>query len=284
MKEGLFSVEAAPGFLTAMVSRYEANREAIAQRLFGGKDPGGVVRAVNVPGAGGREGGVVLMELERGRLYYKTRDCTCVELLGKINELLFERSMTPEQVAGQGFAFQGEASRRMPAIGAERAEYFEWLGKLTAVFYALGSVNMHGENVVAAGETPVVVDADALLEDFRRWEVPNTYEARLKMLSREAQSQPQFFSADTSDNLETGTARRAAAYLLVIARGNTSAIAEAGRLLAWMVRRKRDQGCYTVFQKERRQYFLPAFLRGSTGVAYIMLRYAELMSGHRPSL
>jgi hypothetical protein len=42
-----------------------------------------------------------------------------------------------------------------------------------------------------------------------------------------------------------------------------------------MLERKKETGCYQVFQRGRKQYFLPAFLRGSTGIAWVMLRYAE---------
>ena len=50
---------------------------------------------------------------------------------------------------------------------------------------------------------------------------------------------------------------------------------KAGRILLSMLERKKETGCYQVFQRGRKQYFLPAFLRGSTGIAWVMLRYAE---------
>ena len=56
---------------------------------------------------------------------------------------------------------------------------------------------------------------------------------------------------------------------------------EAGRILCRTVRRKTEAGCYRVFPSGRKQYFLPAFLRGTTGIAWVMLRYAELLRRDR---
>ena len=37
------------------------------------------------------------------------------------------------------------------------------------------------------------------------------------------------------------------------------------------------QGCVQIFREGRKQYFLPGFLRGNTGIAWVLLRYAELL-------
>lgn len=47
---------------------------------------------------------------------------------------------------------------------AEAARYAERMGALLAVHHALGGSDLHFENVVACGEHPVVIDAEALLQ------------------------------------------------------------------------------------------------------------------------
>lgn len=79
-----------------------------------------------------------------------------------------------------------------------------------------------------------------------------------------------------TDTLENGASRRAALYLLRHEKDGAANIKQAGSILARMLGGKRERGVYTVFPAGRKQYFLPAFLRGSLGVAYVMLRYAEL--------
>lgn len=108
-----------------------------------------------------------------------------------------------------------------------------------------------------------------LLEAFRSWHVPDGIGTETAALEHAAE-QPW----SGTDTLENGTARRAAACLL------RREVSQAGRLLAWMAERKRERGVYTVFPPGRRQYFLPVFLRGSLGPAYVLLRYAEMCGGH----
>ena len=112
--------------------------------------------------------------------------------------------------------------------------------------------------------------AARLLNGFQSWNVPDRLEAELAALEQ-APEQPW----SGTDTLENGCARRAAAYLL---RQETE---QAGSLLAWMVERKRERGVYAVLPLGRKQYYLPAFLRGSLGVAHVLLRYAEICGGYK---
>ena len=84
-----------------------------------------------------------------------------------------------------------------------------------------------------------------------------------------------------NDTLFDGEARRAAADLVRYSRGDEDALREAGAILSGIRQHRLQNGSYTLFQKNRRQYFLPSFLRGSLGIAHIMLRYAELLCGYQ---
>lgn len=143
--------------------RFEHHRQEIAQRFFQGADP---VEITGISETGDRHlhGEAVLrLDTAAGTIYYKPRDGAGTELLGQFNEMLFGERLVPEQISGRGYAFQKETERRIPAEGAERAAFYAWLGRLTAVFYALGSTDMHRFNVIPAGERPCVIDTETLL-------------------------------------------------------------------------------------------------------------------------
>ena len=146
-----------------MNSRYEKLRCKITSELFGGIDPGEIISTSDT---GDKHLSDCVRKLDTSRgvvLYYKPRDCRCSELLGDINELLFGLCMTPEQVCGDGYAFQKAVDRKLPADAPEYGSFYTLMGKLAAVFYALGSTDMHAENVIPSGAVPFVIDTETLL-------------------------------------------------------------------------------------------------------------------------
>jgi type 2 lantibiotic biosynthesis protein LanM len=50
-----------------------------------------------------------------------------------------------------------------PANGAERIRFYHRSGMLLCLFYVLGSTDVHSENLIAAGEHPVLVDTETLI-------------------------------------------------------------------------------------------------------------------------
>lgn len=156
-------IEREDTFSRLLRERFDRHRQEIAQCFFHGADP---VRITGISETGDRHlhGEAVLrLETAAGNIYYKPRDGAGTELLGQINELLFGERLVPEQIGGKDYAFQKEAAHRIPSDGMERACFYEWLGRLTAVFYALGSSDMHRFNVIPAGDRPCVVDTETLL-------------------------------------------------------------------------------------------------------------------------
>lgn len=150
-------------YIRLLRERFDLHRQEISRRFFHGVDP---VAITGMSETGDRHlhGEAVLrLETTAGELYYKPRDCAGTVLLGEINLLLFGESMVPEQVSGEDYAFQKAVTQRNPAKGMERAGFYQWLGKLTAVFYALGSTDMHRFNVVSADGRPCVLDTETLL-------------------------------------------------------------------------------------------------------------------------
>ena len=143
--------------------RFDLHRSEIARSFFRGVDPAEISDTSETGDRHLHGEAVLRVETTAGILYYKPRDCAGTELLGQLNELLFGERMVPEQICGEDYAFQKEAVQRIPGEGAERAGFYEWLGRLTAVFYALGSTDMHRFNVISVGDRPCVLDTEALL-------------------------------------------------------------------------------------------------------------------------
>ncbi|MBR5089292.1 MAG: DUF4135 domain-containing protein, partial [Ruminiclostridium sp.] len=117
---------------------------------------------------------------------------------------------------------------------------------------------------------------DRILQEFESRNIPDSFSDEMQ----------RFRSTDAdklcdNDTLFDGEARRAAVYLARYADGDEKALGKAGEILAEIREHRLQNGTYTLFAGNRRQYFLPAFLRGSTGIAHIMLRYAELLSGYK---
>ena len=145
-----------------LLSRYEKLRQRIALKLFGGIDPGNIISTADT---GDKHMSDCVRRLDTSKgfvLFYKPRDCRSSDLLGEINELVSGRKMVPEQVCGDGYSFQKAVPLRFPSGNRERIGYYTLLGQLWAVFYILGSTDMHSENVIPAGDIPVVIDTETL--------------------------------------------------------------------------------------------------------------------------
>ncbi|MFL6234704.1 MAG: type 2 lanthipeptide synthetase LanM family protein [Thermoanaerobaculia bacterium] len=149
-------------------SQLAADWPEIVERLFGGQDPGPLTALDGGAGDRHRQGrSVRLLTLASGaRLVYKPRSLAVEahfqELLAWIHGL-----------GGPGFRTLGVLDRGdhgwmefaafEPCRSQEEvARFHERLGGLLAVLYALAATDCHHENLIAAGEHPVVVDLESL--------------------------------------------------------------------------------------------------------------------------
>ncbi|MBQ6398920.1 MAG: DUF4135 domain-containing protein [Clostridia bacterium] len=160
---GKIMMEQDHAFERLLRERFERHRWEMARYFFQGVDPA-EIKGISETGDRHLHGEAVLrLDTAAGTVYYKPRDGAGTELLGQLNEMLFGERLVPEQISGRGYAFQKETAQRIPTEGAERAAFYTWLGRLTAVFYALGSTDMHRFNIIPAGDRPCVIDTETLL-------------------------------------------------------------------------------------------------------------------------
>jgi type 2 lantibiotic biosynthesis protein LanM len=124
---------------------------------------------------------VHLLEATDGvRLIYKPTDCRVFGLLGRFLDWL--RSLDADLawvVPGvlareEGYGWVRYVERRPCLSETDVAAFYRRMGSLIAVSWMLGSYDLHGENVIASGAYPVVVDAETVLgfemADIRKWE------------------------------------------------------------------------------------------------------------------
>ncbi|MFG1780645.1 type 2 lanthipeptide synthetase LanM [Micromonospora sp. NPDC049048] len=152
-----------------LLTRFLADRDELVATLLGGDDPGPLVAVRSNLGdahTGGRTT-TVLRFADGRRVVYKPR-----ELASQVHFTAFvdwlERR-TP------GLGLRGVAALTRPGYGwseyvdatalsrPEQADdFYRRQGALVALLHALHATDMHYENLIAAGDTPVVVDTETL--------------------------------------------------------------------------------------------------------------------------
>ncbi|MEH0975255.1 type 2 lanthipeptide synthetase LanM family protein, partial [Micromonospora sp. CPCC 205546] len=152
-----------------LLTRFVADRDALVGSLLGGGDPGPLVEIRSNLGdahAGGRTTSILRFADGR-RVVYKPRDLTCqVRFTGFVDWL--------EQRA-PGLGLRGVATLVRPGYGwsehvdaaalshpGQADAFYRRQGALVALLHALHATDMHYENLIAAGDTPVVVDTETL--------------------------------------------------------------------------------------------------------------------------
>lgn len=153
-------------------SHLAADWPAIVERVFGGRDPGALT--ILEGGAGDRHGRGRAVHLlafaSGGRLVYKPRslrvEACFQDLLAWINAQGGHHGFRTLAVLDGGsdreHGWMEFAAAEPCSSEAEVARFHERLGGLLAVLYSLSATDCHYENLIAAGEHPVVVDLESL--------------------------------------------------------------------------------------------------------------------------
>lgn len=146
-----------------------ADDHALIVATLLGADPGPVTGIVAGRGdrhAGGRS--VAFVDFADGsRVVYKPRDVTTQVRVGQFLDRLAETlpDLCPRTVAtlarpGYGWSAFVPAHELTDHAGADR--FYRRQGVLLALLHALRTTDMHYENVIAAGDTPVLIDTETL--------------------------------------------------------------------------------------------------------------------------
>ncbi|GAB3030976.1 type 2 lanthipeptide synthetase LanM family protein [Oleiagrimonas citrea] len=150
-----------------LAQRWVNDRERLAS-LCGA--PVGRLREVGL-GAGdthlqGRS--VVLLRCDAGRLIYKPRSLNIdAALRALVDDLKVEHDESssmrvPEVHAGEGYGWSACVEHRYASGDDELRAFYRGLGHWLAVMRLLGGTDMHAENMIACGPSPVVIDCETL--------------------------------------------------------------------------------------------------------------------------
>lgn len=152
-----------------LVSRWVAAAEEVTSALFGGVDPG--VLEDFTTGAGDRHArgrAVAILAFRTGaRLVYKPRPLAVDAHFAELVDWLGTRGASPPlralRVVDRGTHGYAEHIPYVPVTTeAEVERFYERQGALLALLYALDATDFHGENLIACGEHPVLVDLETL--------------------------------------------------------------------------------------------------------------------------
>lgn len=152
-----------------LLTRFVADRDDLVRTLLGDSDPGPLIAVHSNLGdahAGGRTT-AVLRFADGRRVVYKPRDLASqVRFTGFVDWLeqrtpgLGLRGVAALTRPGHGWSEHIDAA---PLSSPEQADgFYRRQGALLALLHALHATDMHYENLIAAGATPVVVDTETL--------------------------------------------------------------------------------------------------------------------------
>lgn len=154
-----------------LLGRLHEDRPAIVDRLLDGRDPGAlsaVESGLSDPHRGGR--GVCRLRFADGRsLIYKPKDLAVDAAWAGLLDWLNARRPPIDLRAGRVLPREGygwaeciEPGDCADEAAAER--FFRRAGALLCLFHLLSGSDMHEENLIAAGEQPVAIDLEMLLQ------------------------------------------------------------------------------------------------------------------------
>ncbi|MGI5214106.1 type 2 lanthipeptide synthetase LanM family protein [Plantactinospora sp. CA-290183] len=159
---------------TELLHRIADQRDRLAAFFFAGRDPGAVADLVCGVGdthRGGRSVAIVRFA-DGSQVVYKPRslavDVHFQELLSWLNARGAEPDFRPVPVLDLGDHGWMEFVASAPcASPAEVARFYRRQGGYLALMHCLHAVDFHYENLIAAGEHPVLIDLEAMFHPSR---------------------------------------------------------------------------------------------------------------------
>lgn len=148
-----------------LLSRLLLQKDEIAKTLFGGKPFGRVLELSGDAGDIHRHGQCVQrIVTDAGTCYYKPHDLSMDVMFHSLTERLFsDCTISAATVNGNGYGFVEELKLKELSAEQDPGDYYYHLGMLTALFHALGSTDMHCENIMAVGTKPAAIDLETLM-------------------------------------------------------------------------------------------------------------------------
>lgn len=159
------SLDQQRGAIEALVARFTVDRAGLA-RLLGG--PAGRLLALGLSQGDLHAGGqaVARLTLQGGTVMYKPRslrvDIALDTFLDKLFDMATDRIRVPGVIDRGDYGWAAFVVHRYCEGEDELRTFYRGLGHWLAVLRLLGGTDIHLENLIAAGPTPVVIDMESL--------------------------------------------------------------------------------------------------------------------------
>ena len=155
--------------ISELVARLTADKRAIRQTFFRGCNPGDLVdvsTGLSDPHHSGRE--TIIISFRNGRVVYKPRsgrsESDWFSFLDWSNRQRFApRFRTLSLLRRRDYCWMEFVEHLPCCSGADAHRYYRRAGGLTCAAYLLGAIDCHRDNLIAAGDQPVLIDAETFL-------------------------------------------------------------------------------------------------------------------------
>ncbi|MEY2499472.1 MAG: hypothetical protein QOD12_3028 [Verrucomicrobiota bacterium] len=151
-----------------VIERFEADRPLLSRVFFGGR-PVRTIEDLRCGLSDSHNGGrtVARLQCEAGSIIYKPRsgagEWEWFSLLDWMNRHSFQPRLRAARVARRkGYCWMECIEPASCKDDPAARRFYQRMGGMIAAAYLLKAVDCHRENVIAAGECPVLVDVDAL--------------------------------------------------------------------------------------------------------------------------
>ncbi|MET9225285.1 type 2 lanthipeptide synthetase LanM family protein [Lentzea sp. NPDC003310] len=149
-------------------SRFTRDRGRIVRTIFDGVDPGALISIEMGQGDAHQQGRTVaVLTFESGaKLVYRPRPLGLhvrfTDQLAWLSTRTGITFRTPRLLPRDGYGWIEHIAHEPCADVAGVAEFYQRLGALLALLYAVDGTDMHYENLIACGDQPVLVDVETL--------------------------------------------------------------------------------------------------------------------------
>ncbi len=170
--------------VTGVLLRFTADRTALSRAFFLGR-PIGTIADIRCGLSDSHNHGRTVMQLQfgTGAVIYKPRPGDGEWEWGSLLDWMNAQSFQPGLRAGRvlrrkGYCWMERIEVAPCKNGAAARRFYERIGGMIAAAYLVKAVDCHRDNLIASGENPVLVDADAL------WHVSPAAQTPLDLLCR----------------------------------------------------------------------------------------------------
>lgn len=151
--------------LKEMLDRILKDKDEVSKIFFKGRKIRCIESVDGMKGDIHRKGrSVAKIVTNAGVFYYKPHDCSIDMAFGELVKKLFsDTTVAPKCISRDGYGYVAELVSKPLKKEADLDKFYLNFGRMLALFHAVGSTDMHIENIISCGDKPVVVDIETII-------------------------------------------------------------------------------------------------------------------------